>query len=54
LIDHPLIDQALQLCEMALVFFEGRGDPVAQDFMDRFAISLAATIAEYLLGDAER
>ncbi|MCB6180190.1 hypothetical protein LHP98_18915 [Rhodobacter sp. Har01] len=46
-LDRQLIDGAIRLCDTAFFFFERRGDQAAQQYMDRFAISLVSLIGEY-------
>jgi len=52
--DRQLIDRVLSLCDLALLYFEQRGDREAQIFVDRLAISLMATIGEYFAESAAR
>lgn len=46
-LDRQLIDRVLNLCDLAFLYFEQKGDREAQVFIDRFAISLVAMIGEY-------
>lgn len=53
-LDRQLIDRVLNLCDLAFLYFEQKGDREAQVFVDRFAISLVAMIGEYFAGRAAR
>ena len=47
LLDRQLIDRVLNLCDLACLHFDQRGDREAQVYFDRFAIMLVALIGAY-------